>query len=182
MKLPNQLLFDMPGQITRKVPIFIIRRDCLRHHFQLIEVPCSQGSIRNKNNNMKKIYFILFGFILTSFQSFVFSQSKNLTQIIQQDSSKALKHYYQSYFPIVLSVSPQSLKGAEGKLILQQFNSLTPENVMKPGPIHPTEDHYNWAAADEIVNFAQANHLKMRGHTLCWHQQISDWFFKDANG
>lgn len=99
-----------------------------------------------------------------------------------QDPGKGLKDYYQNYFPMGASVTPQSLKGDEAKLILSQFNSLTPENVMKPGPIHPEENRYNWAPADEIVNFAQANGLKMRGHTLCWHNQTGDWFFKDADG
>jgi endo-1,4-beta-xylanase len=101
---------------------------------------------------------------------------------IQSDSSKGLKDYYQSYFPIGVAVSPQLLKSADSKLILRQFNSITPENAMKPGPIHPAEDRYNWGPADEIVSFAQANHLKVRGHTLCWHQQTGDWFFKDARG
>src|SRR6266516_1755648 len=98
---------------------------------------------------MKTIYFFFFGFILiASFQNFVFSQSKNPTTIVQKDSSKGLKDYYQSYFPIGVAVSPQSLKSDEAKLILRQFNSLTPENVMKPGPIHPAEDRYNWGPAD----------------------------------
>jgi endo-1,4-beta-xylanase len=101
---------------------------------------------------------------------------------LTQQDTWGLKDYYQYYFPIGVSVSPQSLKGEEAKLILQQFNSLTPENVMKPGPIHPEETTYNWAPADEIINFAQANHLKMRGHTLCWHHQTADWFFRDEKG
>lgn len=98
------------------------------------------------------------------------------------DSLKGLKDYYQSYFPIGVAVSPQSIKGEEAQLILKHFNSLTAENVMKPGPIHPEENRYNWKPADDIVSFAQAHNLKVRGHTLCWHQQTGDWFFKDASG
>lgn len=104
------------------------------------------------------------------------------TNGLAQDSGKGLKDFYRNYFPIGVSVAPQSLKGEEGILILQQFNSLTTENVLKPGPIHPEENHYNWSPADEIVNFAQANGLKMRGHTLVWHHQTPDWFFKDKSG
>ena len=59
---------------------------------------------------------------------------------------------------------------------------MTPENVMKMGPIHPDENRYNWEPADEIVNFAQTNGLKMRGHTLCWHNQTPNWIFKDTEG
>src|SRR5579871_4767343 len=97
----------------------------------------------------------------------------------QENFAKGLKDYYKNYFPIGVAVTPQSLKGEEGKLILQQFNSITPENVLKPGPIHPEENKFNFVPADEVVNFAQANGIKVRGHNLCWHQQTGNWFFKD---
>jgi len=53
-------------------------------------------------------------------------------------ASKGLKDYYKKYFPIGVAVMPSNLKGDEAALILQQFNSLTAENSMKMGPIHPT--------------------------------------------
>jgi endo-1,4-beta-xylanase len=54
------------------------------------------------------------------------------------ENDKGLKDYYKNYFPIGVAVSARSLKDPEEKkLILQQFNSLTPENDMKMGPIHP---------------------------------------------
>ena len=95
---------------------------------------------------------------------------------------KGLKDYYKDYFPIGVAVSLRSLAGAEGQLVLSQFNSLTPENAMKMGPIHPEENRYNWRDADSIVNFAQQHHLKVRGHNLCWHEQTPNWLFKDAQG
>jgi endo-1,4-beta-xylanase len=98
------------------------------------------------------------------------------------DTVKGLKNYYKNYFPIGASVMPSNLKGDEGELILQQFNSLTPENSMKMAPIHPAENRYNWTDADSIAEFAQRNGLKLRGHTLCWHNQTPPWFFKDSAG
>jgi endo-1,4-beta-xylanase len=53
---------------------------------------------------------------------------------------------------------------------------------MKMGPIHPKENEYNWRDADSIAAFAQRNNLRMRGHTLVWHNQTPDWLFKDASG
>ncbi len=101
----------------------------------------------------------------------------------QPSESKGLKDYYKGYFPIGVAVSAQDLKSPdEVKLILQHFNSLTPENAMKMGPIHPEENRYNWKDADTIVAFAQANGLRVRGHNLCWHEQTPDWFFKDGSG
>ena len=87
------------------------------------------------------------------------------------DSLKGLKDYYKDFFPIGVAVAPGSVEGEQSTLILKHFNSLTTENVLKPGPIHPEENRYFWDNADKIVNFAQANGLKVRGHTLCWHNQ-----------
>lgn len=100
----------------------------------------------------------------------------------QSTSEKGLKDYYSDYFPIGVAVSPRVLQGEEAALILRQFNSLTPENAMKMGPIHPEENRYYWNDADLIANFAQSNRLKLRGHTLCWHQQTPKWLFTDASG
>jgi len=99
-----------------------------------------------------------------------------------QDSNKGLKDYYKSYFPMGAAIRPQSVAGPEAELILKHFESVTAENAMKMGPIHPKEDEFFWADADAIVNFAQTNKLKIRGHTLCWHNQTPLWLFKDAQG
>jgi endo-1,4-beta-xylanase len=98
------------------------------------------------------------------------------------NSQKGLKDFYKNYFPIGVAVSPRSINGPDSTLILQQFNSLTPENAMKMGPIHPEENRYYWKDADAIVNFAQTHGLRVRGHNLCWHQQTPGWIFKDAKG
>src|ERR1044071_243460 len=102
--------------------------------------------------------------------------------LFAQNATKGLKEYYADYFPIGVAVSLRSLSGPDAQLITQQFNSLTPENAMKMGPLHPAEDRYNWAPADSIVNFAQRHGMKVRGHALCWHEQAPAWMFKDAAG
>ena len=96
------------------------------------------------------------------------------------DSTKGLKDYYKDYFILGVAVSARSLKTDEAGLILQQFSSMTPENAMKMGPIHPKESEYYWKDADSIAAFAKRNNLKLRGHTLCWHNQTPGWFFTDS--
>lgn len=95
---------------------------------------------------------------------------------------KGLKDYYNAWFPVGVAVSPRALKTDEAGLIISQFNSLTPENAMKMGPIHPRENYYNWRDADSIVAFAKRNKMKLRGHTLCWHNQAPGWMFVDSTG
>jgi len=96
--------------------------------------------------------------------------------------ASGLKDYYRSYFPIGVAVSPRSILGQDSALIIREFNSLTPENAMKMGPIHPEEGHYNWKDADAIVNFAQVHGMRVRGHNLCWHEQTPAWLFTDKDG
>jgi endo-1,4-beta-xylanase len=92
--------------------------------------------------------------------------------------TQGLKDYYQSYFPIGVAVNQRVITNeAESKLIVQEFNSITPENAMKMGPIHPSENEYNWAPVDEMLGYAKIHGMKMRGHTLCWHNQTPAWFF-----
>lgn len=101
---------------------------------------------------------------------------------VKRASTAGLKDYYKSFFYMGTAVSTRSLSGGEGELIKREFNSLTPENAMKMQPIHPEENRYYWKDADSIVNFAQANGLKVRGHNLCWHEQAPDWLFKGIDG
>jgi len=97
-------------------------------------------------------------------------------------AQKTLKEAYKDYFPIGVAVAPRNLTGPESELIRQQFSSITPENAMKMGPIHPEKNRYNWQDADAILAFGQNNGIKVRGHTLCWHNQTPRWFFTDSLG
>ena len=101
---------------------------------------------------------------------------------MQTDSTKGLKDYYKNYFSIGVAVTPGNLSGDEANLVLQQFNSLTPENAMKMAPIHPEEDRYFWRDADSIISFAQRHGLRVRGHNLCWHNQVPRWMFVGKDG
>ena len=116
------------------------------------------------------------------FVSIIASSCKAPKATTVATTNKGLKDYYKDYFPIGVAVSPRNLAGDEAQLILQQFNSLTPENAMKMGPIHPEENRYYWKDADSIVAFAQRHGLKVRGHNLCWHEQTPDWLFKGKDG
>jgi endo-1,4-beta-xylanase len=64
-------------------------------------------------------------------------------------------------------------------MIKKHYATLTAENSMKPSSILRADGVYNYAQADSIVAFARQNGLKMRGHTLVWHNQTPFWFFFD---
>ncbi|MDQ0797876.1 endo-1,4-beta-xylanase [Streptomyces sp. B1I3] len=59
--------------------------------------------------------------------------------------------------------------------VAREFSSVTPENVMKWEVVEPQRGTYDWAAADELVDFAKKNGQLVRGHTLVWHSQLPAW-------
>jgi endo-1,4-beta-xylanase len=123
----------------------------------------------------KTLKRIFFGAILLCLPVATFAQEAN--------TAKGLKDYYKKYFPVGVAVSPYDIGNpVEAAFIAKQFNSITPENAMKMGPIHPEENQYNWRDADSIVAFAQAHSIKVRGHNLCWHEQTPKWLFYDNQG
>jgi endo-1,4-beta-xylanase len=105
-----------------------------------------------------------------------------LASVTTVDSGKGLKDYYRHYFPIGVAVNIAALHGPDSALIVREFNSVTPENDMKMGPIHPAENVYNWRNADAIVDFAVKHHIRIRGHNLCWHNQEAAWMFTGPDG
>ena len=58
------------------------------------------------------------------------------------------------------------------KLIKEQFNAVTPENIMKAEIIQPGWNKYNFDLADKLVAFAQKNNIKVNAHNLIWHSQL----------
>jgi endo-1,4-beta-xylanase len=66
------------------------------------------------------------------------------------------------------------------QMIVDQAAIVVAENSMKWGPLRPTIDTYNFVDADALVAFAEAQHIKVRGHNLCWHRQLPRWFQAEA--
>lgn len=98
-------------------------------------------------------------------------------------AQKGLKDYYKGYFDIGVAVTPRDLRNPEeSTMIKKEFNSITAENAMKMGSLQPVENQFFWRDADAIVDFAEKNNIKIRGHALCWHTQAPNWIFKDASG
>jgi endo-1,4-beta-xylanase len=63
-----------------------------------------------------------------------------------------------------------------------QFNVYTPGNEMKWQVVEPTQGNFDWSGADNLVNFAEMNDSRVRGHTLVWHNQLPNWLTSGVNG
>jgi endo-1,4-beta-xylanase len=57
----------------------------------------------------------------------------------------------------------------------REFDSITAENVMKWQLVEPERGRLDFSAADRLMEFAQSNRQRVRGHTLVWHNQLPAW-------
>ncbi len=95
----------------------------------------------------------------------------------------SLKDAYNGYFTIGVAVNQRNISDpTQIELIKKQFNSITAENDMKPGEVHPSEGVWKWERADKVANFCRQNGIKLRGHCLVWYSQFCNWMFYDKNG
>lgn len=60
-------------------------------------------------------------------------------------------------------------------LLAREFNVATPENDLKFSVIRPTRATFRFARPDSMLEFATASGMRMRGHTLVWHNQLASW-------
>ena len=58
-------------------------------------------------------------------------------------------------------------------LIQQQFNAITPENIMKCEVINPQWGVYNFDLADKFVEYGKKYNMQVIAHNLIWHSQLS---------
>jgi endo-1,4-beta-xylanase len=130
----------------------------------------------------KPLSILALAAVFCSCKSNTDSKEKDPKSQTENSLRMGLKDYYDDYFPMGVAVAPNSIIGKSAKLIKKEYNSITPENVMKMGPIHPELDKFYWKDADAIAEFAEENNLMMRGHALVWHQQTGGWIFENENG
>lgn len=102
-----------------------------------------------------------------------------------QPVAESLKEAYSDAFKIGVAVTPGNINGWQPEseaLILRHFNAVSPENCLKPERVHPTPDTWDFAEADQYVEYAETNGLWKLGHTLCWHNQTPDFYWYRPDG
>jgi GH35 family endo-1,4-beta-xylanase len=95
---------------------------------------------------------------------------------------RVIKDAFQDAFRIGMAGDiPGGYSDAELKLASTHFIAVTPENCMKPQPVHPEEGRWRFEGPDALVEWAKSNKVSIHGHTLVWHAQTPDWFFRDGD-
>lgn len=96
---------------------------------------------------------------------------------MDQSHLPSLCEAYRDYFYIGAAVNEKTIR-THDELIRGQFNSITAENSMKFESLQPAEGVYDFTLGDELIRYAGERGLRMRGHTMVWHNQTPDWVYK----
>ena len=64
------------------------------------------------------------------------------------------------------------------KSLLKHYNVFVLGNECKPAYINPSEGVMRFDDVDGFVEFGKLNGATLRGHTLLWHAQTPDWWYK----
>jgi endo-1,4-beta-xylanase len=96
-----------------------------------------------------------------------------------------LKDAFKNDFKIGVAINQRQFTGVDtngDSIIINQFNSISPENILKWESVHPRPDTYAFDGPDKYVEFGERNNMFIIGHTLVWHSQTPRWVFQDADG
>ena len=74
------------------------------------------------------------------------------------------------------AVRPSQLsETAYASTLAREFSMVEAEDAMKWAILRPDRATYNFRQGDEVVRFAQAHQMKVRGHCLVWGRYNPDW-------
>ncbi|MDR2930735.1 MAG: endo-1,4-beta-xylanase [Propionibacteriaceae bacterium] len=87
-------------------------------------------------------------------------------------------------FPVGMAIDSRETTGAGSELLLKHFDQVTAENSMKPeGWYDATTHEFSMNPETKtVLDFSQANDLRVYGHNLVWHSQTPAWFFQNDAG
>ena len=106
----------------------------------------------------------------------------------------ALKDACSDYFLLGVGINGSSLDNLTTyddeymALVKEHFNSVTMSNLMKPCYILQQKESMesadgmpvlDFTTIDDTLQWCMENDMKMRGHTLVWHTQTPEWFFRE---
>ncbi len=114
-----------------------------------------------------------------------------------QDELPALNQLYGEYFKIGTAIMASNLSSPSFMDLVEKHfsDSITFGNELKPDSVlnqaaslaymeendgDDTNPQVSLSAAASMLKYCAENKIPVRGHTLVWHSQTPDWFFKEG--
>ncbi|MCC9136687.1 endo-1,4-beta-xylanase [Pontibacter silvestris] len=113
------------------------------------------------------------------------STNQSATNQAAETSPQTLKEAFEDDFYVGAALNYRQANGnapQATEIIKEQFNTVSPENLLKWESVHPKPGIFNFEPADKYVALGQQNNMFVVGHTLVWHNQTPTWVFEDEQG
>lgn len=115
--------------------------------------------------------------LLLSVSFIIISCDKN-NQVQNPWEFLSLKSKFEDSFFIGAALNNGQINGIDSaaiKVLQQEYNTITPENIMKWMYIHPDKNSFFFDNSDKYVALGKSNNMFIVGHTLVWHSQLPQW-------
>lgn len=113
------------------------------------------------------------------------SHTQAVAQASTGTSSASLRDVFKDAFRVGAALNENQFTERDARgaaLVKAQYNTISPENVLKWESVHPQLGTFDFTRSDRFVAFGEANNMFVVGHTLVWHSQVPRWVFQDASG
>jgi endo-1,4-beta-xylanase len=109
---------------------------------------------------------------------FITSCTKKNVKNIEQNEVEisSLKIKFKNDFYIGAAINDAQINGIDTlaiKVLNQEMNTITPENIMKWMYIQPQIDSFDFSMSDKYVSLGEKYNMFIVGHTLLWHSQLA---------
>src|SRR5262245_15902628 len=119
------------------------------------------------------------------FAILAFALVPSLAAETQSVPGPSLKEVFKGAFLVGASLNRAQVLGTDQvgvSIVKAQFNTISPENLLKWEAVHPRPKVYEFELPDRYVEFGESNQMFIVGHTLVWHEQTPAWVFQDDQG
>ena len=161
-----------------------------------------------QSGGWKKIENVPFSYTADMKDVFIYFETNNTDDLFVDDFSiteappaqiendlKSIANIFGNDFKIGTAVTPEDMSSSGFMQILEKhfYQSITVGNQLKPDYVlneaatkaylEETGDdetpQISFGAAKAVLDYCQKNHVPVRLHTLVWHSQTPEWFFKE---
>lgn len=103
----------------------------------------------------------------------------NRTQMQEKDTMEFVDKHFNS-FTLENEMKPESMLGSQGATLMSVAEAKAQGYVIGDNYKETTVPKLNLETIDGVLEIAKEHGLRMRAHTLMWHEQTPTWFFNEG--
>ena len=108
----------------------------------------------------------------------LFSCGNSIKIIDSNEQKVSLSQKFQKHFLVGAAINEGQILQKDQpsvSIIKKEFNTISPENVMKWMFVQPKPNEFYFDHTDKYVQFGLDNNMHIVGHALIWHSQIANF-------